>query len=248
MAASRSKKAARASTASASPLRAADKMLRTFRRKGATVAEVPTVERLMHAGEAVRIETYSRSVEVVRDGRAIADTVAAQRLRIDDGPLARLRTRGLLATGTDAAQRNAILGDAGERYRRHWYHAGLDGLRTLDISRERVSGGQSGLLRTERQVAHFQLFGRAVAAMPEETRRVVDAIVLHDRDPIEIGRDVSGYRQDKQATAVALYVLRSGLTALAVHFGLLRKGAAAEHRISPASVDQSGVPCGQPTH
>lgn len=199
-------------------------MVRNVRRGGADV-EVPTPERLLKAGDAVSIETYSRSAEVHRNGRVAADT-AARRLRIDDGPLARLRARGLLANGADAAQRNAILGDAGERYRRHWYHAGLEPLRTLDIARERVSGGQGGLLRTERQMVHFQSFGRAVAAIPKDMRHVVDAIVLHDRDPVEIGREISGYRQDKQATAVSLYVLRSGLAALAVHFGLMRRSAA----------------------
>lgn len=213
----------RTAVAPETPPSAADKTLRALRRKGLAVAALPTRERLAHAGDAVRVEAEASSATARRGGRA---EVASPRLRIDDGPLARLRARGVLATGADKARLNTILGDAGDRYRSHWYGAGLDGLRSLDISHERVSGGQGGLLRTERQVVHFQMFGRAGAAIPQEARHVVDAIVLRDRDPLEVGREISGYRQDKQATAVALYLLRSGLMALAAHFGLLRGSAA----------------------
>jgi hypothetical protein len=206
------------------PVRVAAAALRSFRSSGETSPEVTTPERLLRAGGTARIEAFSRDVEVERDGRPQVETIVAHRIRIEDGPLARLRARNLLASGPDAALRNAALAAAGDRFRLHWHGAGLVPLHAIDPSRERVSGGtMAGLLRTERQLAHFQAYCAALKALAGDARRTVEAIVLHDREPVDVGREVSGYRQQQQSTAVALYLLRAGLEALAQHFGLLER-------------------------
>ncbi len=208
----------------ASAKETAQAALRRLRLLGETSPEVTTPERLLQAAGRARVEAFSRPVEVERDGRAETETAEAYRIRIDDGPIARLRARNLLAVGPDAAVRNALLAAAAARYRQHWYLAGLYALNAIDFMRERVSGGTAGLLRTERQVTHFKAYGAAVASLSTDARRVVDAVVLRDRELVDIGREFSGYKQEKQATAVALYVLRSGLQALAKHFGLMVHG------------------------
>jgi hypothetical protein len=209
-------------TGAGSPVGLAAAALRSFRSRGETAPEVTTPERLLRAGGTARVEAFDRAVEVERDGRTRVETVVAHRIRIEDGPLARLRARNQLASGHDAAVRNAALAAAGERFRAHWHNAGLAPLNAIDPSRERVSGGNmAGLLRTERQLAHFQAYAAALEVMTADSRRTVEAIVLHDREPVDVGREVSGYRQQQQSTAVALYLLRAGLQALAQHFGLL---------------------------
>ena len=209
---------------SADPASLAKAALARFRRAGDKASETTTPERLLRAGGMARVERFSRAVEVQRRGRMETRTVEARRIRIEDSPFARLRARNLLASGADAEVRNALLAAAADRYRQHWHYAGLGPLHAIDPSRERVSGTMVGLLRTERQLAHFQAYGAAVRVLGEDARRIVEAVVLHDREPVDVGRELSGYRQEKQATAVALYVLRAGLRELAVHFGLMKRG------------------------
>ena len=192
------------------------------RRGRSTVLETATPERLLRAGGMARIETFDCDAERPRGNRPAGHAKTAQRIRIEDSPLTRLQSRGLLATGSDAKSRNTIMGATGERYYATWYAAGLQPLRSPDLGQQRVSGAQGGLLRTERQVANFHAFGRAAASLSADVRRVVDAVVLHEREPADIGHEMSGYRQEKQATAVGLYLLRAGLADLALHYGLVR--------------------------
>lgn len=213
--------------AAESPIDLAKAALQRFRRAGEIAAEGTTPERLLRAAGTAKVEAFSRTIEVERDGRIEHDTFEGHRIRIEDSPLARLRARHLLATGADSATRSALLAAAADRYRLHWHSAGLAPLRAADPSRERVSGGGAGLLCGERQIAHFQAYGAAVKALSADTRRVVEAIVLMEHEPVDVGREMSGYKQDKQATAVALYLLRAGLAELAVHFGLIGRSSRA---------------------
>ena len=198
----------------------ARRMLETFRNSGYRKPEGPSVERLLKAGEAAKVETFSEIVEVARGDKFESVTVDFVRMRMDDGPLARLRDRNQLDRENRA--RNLALAQAGEKYRHDFFRAGLDPLRALDPSRE-VSAAYSpnGLWRCESQIDALQKFRTAREAIPDDFREPLAAIVLNDREPVDIGREIGAYRDAKMAGAVALFILRRGLTALARHYRMI---------------------------
>jgi hypothetical protein len=200
--------------------REARQMIAKFRASGYCEPEAPSVARLVKAGESARIETFSEVVEVARGDTFEQVAVDFVRMRLDDGPLARLRDRNQL----DRADkfRNFALAQAGEKYRECFFRAGLDPLRTLDPSQEvRAAYSPTGLWRSESQVEALQKYRAAREALPEEFREPLAAIVLNDRDLADVGREVGAYKDAKMAGAVALFILRRGLTALARHYKML---------------------------
>ena len=52
--------------------------------------------------------------------------------------------------------------------------------------------------------------------------RLVDVIVTEERTPLEVGRGATRYTQKTTATAIAMEVLRAGLTTLGDRWGMLR--------------------------
>lgn len=198
----------------------ARRALEKFHRAGDRACEGPNVERLIKAGEAARIETFSEAVEVARGDKFEAETVEMVRMRLDDGPLARLRDRNQLDRADKA--RNFALAQAGEKYRESFFRAGLDPLRSLDPSRE-VSAPYSpnGLWRCEGQIEALQKYRAAREAIPEDFREALASIVLNEREIVDVGREVGAYQDAKMAGAVALFILRRGLTALARHYRLI---------------------------
>jgi hypothetical protein len=199
---------------------AARKTLEKFARSGYRAPEGPSVERLLKAGDSARIERFSEVVEVARGDKFETATVDFVRIRLDDGPLARLRDRNQLDRADKA--RNLALAQAGEKYRETFFRAGLDPLRSLDPSQE-VSAAYSpnGLWRCESQIEALQKYRAARAAIPEDFREALAAIVLNDREIVDVGREIGAYRDAKMAGAVALFILRRGLTALARHFRMI---------------------------
>jgi hypothetical protein len=198
----------------------ARRMLETFRNTGYRKPEGPSVERLLKAGEAAKVETFSEIVDVAQGDKFESVTVDFVRMRMDDGPLARLRDRNQLDRENRA--KNLALAQAGEKYRHDFFRAGLDPLRALDPSQE-VSAAYSpnGLWRCESQIEALQKFRAARDAIPEDFREPLAAIVLNDREPVDIGRDIGAYRDAKMAGAVALFILRRGLAALARHYRMI---------------------------
>ncbi len=198
----------------------AQRMLKNFRRSGYRAPEAPQVERLLKAGEAARIETFSELVEVSRGDKFETVAVDFVRMRIDDGPLARLRDRNQL--DRDDKMRNLALAQAGEKYRESFFRAGLDPLRSLDPTREIGSAySPNGLWRCEGQIEALHKFRTAREAIPEDFRDPLAAIVLSDREPVDVGREIGAYKDGKMAGAVALFILRRGLTALARHYKMI---------------------------
>jgi hypothetical protein len=202
------------------PRDSASKALAKFQRSGDRASEGPSVERLAKAGDAAHIETFSETVEVSRGDKFETETIEFVRMRLDDGPLARLRDRNQLDRADKA--RNFALAQAGEKYRETYFRAGLDALRSLDPSRE-VSAPYSpnGLRRCESQIEALQKFRAAREAIPEDFREPLAAIVLADREIVDVGREVGAYQDSKMAGAVALFILRRGLTALARHYKMI---------------------------
>lgn len=198
----------------------ARRMLKNFRRSGYRAPEAPQVERLLKAGEAARIETFSELVEVSRGDKFETVAVDFVRMRLDDGPLARLRDRNQL--DRDNKMRNLALAQAGEKYRESFFRAGLDPLRSLDPTREIGSAySPNGLWRGEGQIEALQKFRAAREAIPEDFRDPLAAMVLSDREPVDVGREIGAYKDAKMAGAVALFILRRGLTALARHYRMI---------------------------
>jgi len=195
-------------------------------RAGPRNPEGPSVERLMQAGDAARVETFSEVVEVAHGDKFAPVAVNFVRMRIDDGPLARLRDRSQLDRGDKGL--NLALAKAGDLYRESFYRAGLDPLRALNPAQE-VSSAYSpqGLWRCESQLLALQKFRAAREAIPEDFREPLAAIVLSDREPVDVGRETGAYKDAKMAGAVAMFILRRGLMALARHYGLLTAEGAA---------------------
>jgi hypothetical protein len=203
----------------------ARRLLATFRRSGARASEAPNVERLLKAGETAKIESFSEVVEVARGEQFEAVAVDLVRMRIDDGPLARLRDRNQL--DRDDKARNWALAEAGEKYRQDFFRAGLDPLRSIDPAKE-VSAAYSpnGLWRCESQIEALQNFRAAREAVPEDFRDALAAIVCNEREPVDVGREIGAYKDAKMAGAVALFILRRGLAALARHYRMISAAAA----------------------
>ncbi len=126
-------------------------------------SEGPSVERLLQAGDTAQIETFSEIVEVAHGDTFEPVAVNFMRMRIDDGPLARLRDRNQLDRKDKGL--NLELARAGDLYRQSFFRAGLDPLRALNPAQE-VSSAYSpqGLWRCESQVLALQKFRAARAA------------------------------------------------------------------------------------
>ena len=103
-----------------------------------------------------------------------------------------------------------------------YFRSGLDPLHSLDPTREVATAYAPGAMwRSESQVEALQRFWAARDAIPEDFRSAVAAIVLEDREIVDVGREIGAYRDAKMAGAVALFILRRGLSALARHYRMI---------------------------
>jgi hypothetical protein len=101
-------------------------------------------------------------------------------------------------------------------------------LGALDPSKE-VSAAYSpnGMWRCESQIEALQKFRAAREAIPEDFREALAAIVLNEREPVDVGREIGAYKDAKMAGAVALFILRRGLSSLARHYRMISAAGAA---------------------
>jgi len=124
-------------------------------------------------------------------------------------------------------ERNALLYEAGQRYRHHWHRAGLCTLSAQDLGR--VGGGRGtpgwALPPTEAAAWHRGEYDRARACLGPYLMRWLDAIVIEERAPLEVARQTTRYADKTTATAIAMELLRSGLSLLAGHWGLAQHEA-----------------------
>ena len=204
-------------------VKTAKKVLDNFRLSERIAPDVPTPERLRQSDDAYRFETFSQAVEIEgQDGRPTVATIERRRVRMDDAPLARLATRGMLAPGDRLL--NMALKVAGDRYYQLWFN-GTPSLCAMDPSRPVVSGGggPSSLWSTERRLHSYSVWLAASLRVYPKHRAVVDGVTLHEREPVELGRVASGCVDVGRATAVALDHLRLGLWEIANHFGMLER-------------------------
>jgi hypothetical protein len=121
-------------------------------------------------------------------------------------------------------RRNTVLFEAGLRYLSHWHGAGLSSLVQRDLIQPRGgSGGHNWALPpSEAAAGHRAAYRLARERLGPYLARWLEAIVIEERAPLEVGRDSTRYTDKTTATAIAMEVLRAGLTTLADHWGMLR--------------------------
>ncbi len=150
-----------------------------------------------------------------------AEAVDFVRMRLDDGPLARLRDRNQL--DRDDKARNLALAQAGEKYRARFFPRRTRSACVRSIPSQEVYVG----LFAQRDVA-LRKPDRSAAKIPRRARggpggfpRPLAAMVLEDREIVDVGREIGAYKDAKMAGAVALFILRRGLAALARHYRMI---------------------------
>jgi hypothetical protein len=132
---------------------------------------------------------------------------------IRDAPLERMFARQAIG-GTEYA--------ALQKYRHHWYHAGLEaGLGSVDLNRIFSSdpGSMSGMAASERQAHHRQQWRQARDKLGSRTGGLVDSIVCAE-DTIEAAGYRMGWRNKPQAIAAATEMLRDAGYRLAKLWGI----------------------------
>ena len=196
----------------------AESALRKFKTTGWRAGQAPTAERLLRAGGNASIQTFAEIAEISKGDKFEAVPVDMTRIVLTDDPFSSLCKRKLLAPGDPSL--NMILCHAGLRYRQAWRTAGFENLKSIEFGRV-GSSSSSGMFASEASAAAFQLYAKIKNSMPSDYHSGVDGIVLNDRDPVDIGRQISAYKAPKQAVAVALFVLRRGLESGARALGLL---------------------------
>lgn len=119
-------------------------------------------------------------------------------------------------------KRNGILHEAGIKFRNHWHNAGLTGIGAQDLNK--VAGASSGpawsIPQSQHAADHRAICREAIAYLGAYLAKWVVAIVIEERRPEEVGRNMSSYIDEDTARAIAIECLRAGLTTLADHWGL----------------------------
>jgi Domain of unknown function (DUF6456) len=166
---------------------------KSARRRAAQRAE-PTVERMRRAG-----------TDVER-----GDT---GQITMRDSPLERLLARKVVS---------AEQYSAGQKYRHHWYHAGLsDQLESVDLSRVFATdfGAFSGMPKTESQLFHRQRYREAVTAIGKIGSHVLDWTVCREIELDQVGNSL-GWSSRAQAHAAAVERMKAALDELCRLWGI----------------------------
>jgi hypothetical protein len=110
---------------------------------------------------------------------------------------------------------------AGQKYRHHWYHAGLaDALVSIGLGRVFATdlGGFSGMAKMESQVFHRQRYREAVQAVGKIGSHVLDWVVCREIPLEQIGYAL-GWSSRPQAYAAAVERTRTALDELCKLWG-----------------------------
>jgi hypothetical protein len=124
-----------------------------------------------------------------------------------------------------AFARNAITAEqysAGQKYRHHWYHAGLAGhLESVDLNRVLAIdlGAYAGMAKTENQVFHRQRYREAVQAAGKIGSHVLEWAVCREVALEQVGQAL-GWSSRPQAYAAALERMKAALDELCQLWGI----------------------------
>lgn len=167
--------------------------------------------------------TPERLARAARVGAVTADPGGTRRLA---DPFDLLRDRHLL--DREDPGWNALLWDAGDRYRRHWHLSRLDGLKAFDFTREGVDGrnGADATTPTEAALRHRDALRAAGEAVGSRLLPYLDGIVIESRAVAVLRGLVADTGHARTAEALALERVREALHRLCGHWRL-RPAAAA---------------------
>jgi hypothetical protein len=124
-----------------------------------------------------------------------------------------------------ALARNVITQEqysAAQKYRHHWYHAGLAGpLGSIDLDRIFAPdlGAYSGMARTESQLFHRQRYREAVQAVGKLGSHVLDWAVCRETPLEQVGYTL-GWSSRPQAYAAAAERTKTALDELCRLWGI----------------------------
>ncbi len=124
-----------------------------------------------------------------------------------------------------AFARNAITAEqysAGQKYRHHWYHAGLAGyLESVDLNRVLAIdlGAYAGMAKTENQVFHRQRYREAAQAAGKIGSHVLEWAVCREVALEQVGQAL-GWSSRPQAYAAALERMKAALDELCQLWGI----------------------------
>lgn len=133
---------------------------------------------------------------------------------LTDWPLERLYKAGLLGSNKELAYQRH---DAGTRLYAHWYHGRLFQLGSRDYRKPHTGSSDAFPImpQTEREAFHRQKWRQADACLgSDRIAMVTRAIVIDEKEPVAIGRVVTGRQHEAQARAVAIEFLIDGLDRL----------------------------------
>jgi hypothetical protein len=124
-----------------------------------------------------------------------------------------------------AFARNALTPEqysAGQKYRHHWYHAGLaDRLESIDLNRIFATdlGGYSGMAKTEGQLFHRQRYREAAQAVGKIGSHVLEWAVCREMALEQVGQTL-GWNSRPQAYAAAVERMKTALDELCKLWGI----------------------------
>ena len=161
---------------------------------------------------------------------ALEDIKARDIEVIDTSRLTPLFDRVIVASAesgrqTRALARNVITREqysAAQKYRHHWYHAGLAGpLGSIDLDRIFAPdlGAYSGMARTESQLFHRQRYREAVQAVGKLGSHVLDWTVCRETPLEQVGYTL-GWSSRPQAYAAAAERTKTALDELCRLWGI----------------------------
>jgi hypothetical protein len=135
-------------------------------------------------------------------------------------PFHRLYAEGLLHKVNAI---NEQLFYVGQRYARSYEQAGRNSIQSPDYAKPMVSCGSYDSYRdvpiAESRIDKSRPYYEAARVLDAlELRGLVEAIVLHGRPVVEVGKEFTGRKQDQQARSAAITALGIGLMALRNHY------------------------------
>jgi len=135
-------------------------------------------------------------------------------------PFHRLYAEGLLHKN-DAV--NEQLFYVGQRYARSYEQAGRNSIQPPDYAKPMVSCGTYDAYRdapiAESRIDKSRPYYEAAKALDAlGLLELVEAIVIHSRPVVEVGKEYSGRKQDQQARSAAITAMGIGLLILRDHY------------------------------
>lgn len=171
----------------------------------------PTIDPKLIDERGITPERERHAAGASEWGRDERDRKTVRTMR--DSPLERMLMRGVI---TPQQYR------AGEKYRLHWYRAGLSSpLQTIDLNRifSNDDAGFSGMAKTEAQAFHRQQFRIAVGVVGAISAALLDAVICAEKNLDEAGTKL-GWNAKPQAIAAATERTKYALDQLCSHWGI----------------------------